>query len=297
MKPLPSLPSCPTQLCADDIEQFNQTGYLAFRDALTPQELEAARGAISELVQRLVRSQSITRKGPFWIAQGDDFGVQFEAGYEPASNEAHEADAGEDMAEVELKVRKLMWFCGQHPHFGYLSAEHPRLRGVLQSLIGQSPIFFQDMALIKPPHIGSEKPWHQDNAYFAVAPLEAVVGIWIALDDATTENGCMHVLPGGQRRGALKHFHGRDCEIVADRIEPSQAVPVELPAGGALFFAGMLPHQTPPNASPHRRRALQFHYRAASSRIVERDEYDHLYAEADGTPASCAAAPRAATSG
>lgn len=289
MKPLPSLRLCPAELCADDIEQFKQTGYLAFRDALTPQEVEAARGAISELVQRLVQSENITRKGPFLIAEGDDFGVQFESGYEPAS---HEADAGEDMAEVELKVRKLMWFCGQHPHFDYLSARHPKLRGVLQSLLGENPIFFQDMALIKPPHIGSEKPWHQDNAYFAVAPLEAVAGIWIALDDATIENGCMHVLPGGHRRGALKHFHGRDCEIVADRIEPSQAVPVELPAGGALFFAGMLPHQTPPNSSPHRRRALQFHYRAASSRLVERDEYDHLYAEADGTPASCAAAPR-----
>ena len=69
-------------------------------------------------------------------------------------------------------------------------------------------------------------------------------------------------------------------------------VAVELPAGGAMFFAGMLPHQTPPNASPRRRRALQFHYRSAASRIVSRAEYDHVYAEPDGTPASCAAAPR-----
>lgn len=272
-------------LGAEDIEHFEREGYLAFHDALTPQEVDAARDAISELVQRLVQSPNITRKGPFRIAAGDDFGVQFEAGYEP-ENEGPDVN----LAEIELQVRKLMWFCDQHPHFAYLSAEHPRLRGVLESLLGENPIFFQDMALIKPPFIGSEKPWHQDNAYFSVAPLEAVVGIWIALDDATVKNGCMHVLPGAHRRGALKHFHGRDCEIVADRIEPAQAVPVPLPAGGALFFAGMLPHQTPPNTSPLRRRALQFHYRAASSRLVERDEYDRLYAEADGTPASCAAA-------
>ena len=69
------------------------------------------------------------------------------------------------------------------------------------------------------------------------------------------------------------------------------AVPVELRAGGALFFAGMLPHMTPPNTSPDRRRALQFHYRSATSQIVNQAEYDRVYAEADGTPASCAAAP------
>ena len=57
-----------------------------------------------------------------------------------------------------------------------------------------------------------------------------------------------------------------------------------------MFFAGMLPHQTPPNSSPQRRRALQYHFRSASSRIVPREEYDRVYAEKDGTPASCAAA-------
>ncbi len=59
-----------------------------------------------------------------------------------------------------------------------------------------------------------------------------------------------------------------------------------------MFFHGMLPHQTPPNASPQRRRALQFHYRSADSRITDRDEYDAVFAEADGTPASCVAAKK-----
>jgi ectoine hydroxylase-related dioxygenase (phytanoyl-CoA dioxygenase family) len=149
---------------------------------------------------------------------------------------------------------------------------------------------FQDMALVKPPFIGSEKPWHQDNAYFSVTPLDSVLGVWIALDEATAANGCMHVLRGGHQLGALRHFHGRDCEIMPQRVDESQALAVPLPPGGAMFFYGMLPHQTPPNSSPDRRRALQFHYRSASSQVVPRDEYDRIYAEADGTPASCAAA-------
>jgi ectoine hydroxylase-related dioxygenase (phytanoyl-CoA dioxygenase family) len=156
------------------------------------------------------------------------------------------------------------------------------------------------MALVKPAWIGSEKPWHQDNAYFKYAPLESVVGFWVALDDASADNGCMHVLSGWHRRGGLKHFHAGDCQILPDRVAPGEPLAIELPAGGAMFFSGMLPHQTPPNRSPKPRRALQFHYRGVSTRAVDQAEYDRLFAEADGTPASCAAAlpaaPEAATS-
>jgi hypothetical protein len=140
---------------------------------------------------------------------------------------------------------------------------------------------------VKPPRVGSEKPWHQDNAYFRVTPLDQVLGVWIALDDATVENGCMHVLPDGHKRGPLRHYHGRDCEIVPDRIGDYLGEPIELPAGGALFFFGMLPHRTPVNTSSQRRRALQLHYRGAHSIQNEQADYDAIFAEADGSPASC----------
>jgi len=184
----------------------------------------------------------------------------------------------------------------QHPLFTCLAKDHPRIRGVVSSLLGANPVLFQDMALIKPPLIGSEKPWHQDDAYFTVTPLDAVCGVWIALDDAAVENGCMHVIPGGHRLGPLRHFHGevegagKDCQIVHGRLDASRAVPVELPAGGGMFFHGLMPHETPPNRSPQRRRALQFHYHSATARALSHEEYARVYAEADGTPASCYAA-------
>ena len=147
-----------------------------------------------------------------------------------------------------------------------------------------------DIALSKPPFIGSEKPWHQDNAYFNWLPLGLVGTVWIALDDATVENGCMHVLPGRHRLDALKHYHTIDCEILPDRFDRSAAVPVELPAGGAMWFSAMLPHQTPPNRSDQRRRALQFQFRGVETRAVSKEEFGKVFAEADGTPASCALA-------
>lgn len=264
--------------------QFESEGYLAFENVLTEEEVTRARQALSDLVAALARDPAAVQKGTLLQRPGARLMVQFEKEY------AAGRGADLDLAEVELKVRKLMSYHEDDPHLHFLATAQPGIQGIVAALLGPNPILFQDMALVKPPFIGSEKPWHQDNAYFSVTPLTAICGVWIALDDATVENGCMHVIPGGHRLGALRHHHDRDCEIVPGRIDPAQAVPVPLRAGGALFFLGMLPHQTPPNASPARRRALQFHYRSQSSRSVPREEYDRLYAEADGTPASCAAA-------
>jgi phytanoyl-CoA hydroxylase len=278
-------PACPTKLSPSLLDQFQHDGYLAFPDVLSPTEVATARAALSELVQRSVHDADFAFDAGGRNAQSKHsrFFVQFEP-----TQQGIDIHTLTDH-EIELRVRKLMWFCEVSPFFETLASSHPRIRGVVESLLGANPIRFQDMALIKPPFIGSEKPWHQDNAYFAVTPLEAVLGVWIALDDATADNGCMHVLVGEHKLGPRKHYHRTDCEIILDRLNPARAVPVELPAGGAMFFAGMLPHRTPPNASPHRRRALQFHYRSAASRIVPKDEYDKVYAEPDGTPASCAA--------
>ena len=102
----------------------------------------------------------------------------------------------------------------------------------------------------------------------------------------------MYTIPGGHRIGALKHVHGIDCQIAEGRLDLSRSVPVELKAGGAMFFSGMLPHQTPPNRGPRRRRALQFQYRGAHTRALTKEEYSRVFVEADGTPASCAVAER-----
>lgn len=276
------LEECPLELNAEHRAAFERDGYLAFQDVLTPQETGAARDALQELVQRLARKPR-AQNGPFWVLPGSRFAIQFEGGYVPDS-----ADP-----ELELKVRKFMWFVQEHDDLKYLANRHPRISAVLEGLLGPSALLYQDMALVKPPYVGSEKPWHQDNAYFSVAPLEAVCGVWIALDDSTAANGCMHVLPGGHRGGALKHIHDRDCEIPLSKIPADRVQAMEIPAGGALFFSSMLPHQTPPNHSPQRRRALQYHYRGADSVILPREEYDAVYREYDGMhsegiPASCA---------
>ncbi|HEX6971123.1 MAG TPA: phytanoyl-CoA dioxygenase family protein, partial [Limnochordia bacterium] len=95
---------------------------------------------------------------------------------------------------------------------------------------------------------------------------------WIALDPATAENGCMHVIPGSHRDGPVVHFQRRDWQICDRDVAVGRDTFVELAPGGCLIFDGMIHHGTPPNRSPLRRRALQFHYKPASVQWTSREE-------------------------
>ena len=273
---------CPEQLNAAQIADWQRDGFLAFTDVLSPAETEAAKAALSQAVDdlRFNRREDVNGYGHVWRAREGKLAVQFEQTGAPIESDA---------PDLELKIRKFLDVIEAAPAVETIATAHPKIRAILDELIGQDAILTQNMALVKPPG-GVAKPWHQDDAYFKIAPLNAVCGVWIALDDAGLDNGCMRVWPGGHHVGALRHYHGADCEIVPDRVLPPEVVAVPLPPGGAIFFGGLLPHQTPINASDSRRRALQFHYRARDSRVVSDEAYDQIFAEADGTPASCAAA-------
>lgn len=286
------LAPCPADLSSDLISQFKETGYLAFEQVLSGVEVEAARQALSRITEELSsdpasiynppRQAGLLRGATYRRADTQSM-LQLEAGFDPV---------GASLDRIENNVRKFMWFADEDPIFQSMVTSGSRLHKVVESLLGQDPVLFQEMALVKPAFVGCEKPWHQDNAYFSVEPLDAILGVWIALDDAGVENGCMHVIPGGHLDGGFRHHHGTDCEIDPGLLAVERAVPVPIPAGGAMFFYGMLPHETPPNRSEHRRRALQFHFRGANSRIVDEAAYDRIFIDRGGVAASCRAASR-----
>jgi len=293
---LPELAECPDVLDESHIEQFHCDGYLAFENVLTMEEVEAARATLTELHASLfadamngvakVREANARATKNYSGMQIRHPENGFHTHYEPGLNPL-------DMSveEAEEKFRKMHGYHDQHSVFQALVG-HPRTKGFIEAVLGQKAILKGTMALSKPPFIGSEKPWHQDNAYFNWLPLESLATAWIALDDATIENGCMHVLSGFHAKGAFKHCHTIDCQIVPGRLDYSGAVPIEMKAGGGMIFSAMLPHQTPPNRTGSRRRALQFQYRGENTRDVSKEEFAKVFVEADGTPASCALGER-----
>ena len=253
-----ALNACPEKLSNDQIMQYGRDGYLAFADVLTPGEVAECRQALERIGRELVEDKATRYTAPqagknfnyvgaYYQRPDSPSSMQLEPGFDPDSR---------PFEEIKGRVRKFMWFCREAEIFQHLVSPASRLNQVVSSLIGANPILFQEMALLKPPLVGSEKPWHQDNAYFSVSPLGQVVGVWIALDDANAGNGCMHTIPGGHVEGGFQHHHGVDCEIDPALLQLDRVRPVPIPAGGAMFFHGMLPHETPPNRSPDLRRAL-----------------------------------------
>jgi len=77
-------------------------------------------------------------------------------------------------------------------------AQSPVLVSAVEDLIGPS-LIFRDAVVAKPPRTGTAIHYHQDAAYWDVAPAERVVSAWVALDDAGEEAGCLRVVPGSHQ--------------------------------------------------------------------------------------------------
>ncbi|OAS19054.1 phytanoyl-CoA dioxygenase family protein [Paenibacillus oryzisoli] len=178
--------------------------------------------------------------------------------------------------EKELAVRKVHEFVNVDERLRGI-AEHPAIIAIVQDILGETPRLVQDMALLKPPHGGGEKPWHQDMAYGNLAYEKPVVGVWIALDEAALDNGCMHVIPGSHADGATPHYAIRDWQLCDSHVQVERDVAVPLLPGGILLFHGLLKHGTPYNLSTKKRRALQFHYVGESAVKLTPKEYKRFF--------------------
>lgn len=150
-------------------------------------------------------------------------------------------------------------------------AGHHSLVDILTTVIGPNVKCMQSMLFIK----AAGKPgqaWHQDEDYIPTRD-RSLTGCWLALDDATVENGCLWVIPGSQKPGILwpQHFHNNpqfDCawESIEFPYTDEDAVPVEVKAGSVVVFNGYLLHRSLPNrATAGFRRSLVTHYMSAES--------------------------------
>ena len=180
-------------------------------------------------------------------------------------------------AEADLSDEDLLrrYICIHHPHKVSSTARAalaaPRVVDALVRVVGPNVKAMQSMLFIKSEGKPGQ-PWHQDE-YFIPTRDRSLTAVWIALDNATVENGCLWVLPGSHRRGVLYPSREQqdprfDCSIEAYDFPyaDEDAVPVEIPAGSALIFNGYLLHRSLENSGRHGyRRALANHYMSAES--------------------------------
>jgi phytanoyl-CoA hydroxylase len=122
-------------------------------------------------------------------------------------------------------------------------------------LIGPDARLYWDMAVYKKPGTVEQFPWHQDNGYTYVDPQQYLT-CWVALNDATEENGCCWVLPGAHKQGTLAHRATRVGLACIDEDQPEGSYPVPVKAGSIVVMSSLAPHKTGPNLSTGVRKAL-----------------------------------------
>jgi phytanoyl-CoA hydroxylase len=246
-------------LTDDHVRQFWERGYLVVDRVLDAEEIAGSIEALMDIIYDRSTGSKVQFVKPRSELRTDE--------------------------EKELAARKVYDYIEHEPRLRDM-AYHPDIIAAMTKLFGESPKVAQDQAILKPPAGGAEKPWHQDMAYGTLAYDKSVIGIWIALDPAELDNGCMHVIPYSHREGGAPHYAVRDWQLCDSSVQVERDVAVPLQPGGALIFSGLLHHGTPPNFTAKRRRSLQIHYAPESANKLSPQEYKRMFTN-EMTGAEC----------
>ena len=212
----------------EQIAQFRSEGYVAVPDFWSHDEVRAMRLELARLK---------------------------EAG--KLRNVATEGD-GKTYSQTKANLQ----LCPMWPHSDFFRAMPfaPKVAEAVGQLIGDPVILHLDLVFLKPGRHGAGTNWHQDNAYFQIEDPLWGTALWSAVHEATVENGTMEVIPGSFRE---KYEHDRDPESdhhIRCWPDEAKAVPVELPEGGALFFAYGTAHCTRGNKTDRERAGVALHF-------------------------------------
>lgn len=247
---LADLPRIDVPKIVDDqqIKDFVDYGFLTAPGLITPEEIEELRADTVKLARGGYPCDSL----------------------KPVSSELTDAEVLQSI------------LCIHQPHYISPVAEkycrHPKICGILSQITAAhlphwdgSVKCMQSMLFVKPPQFQGQA-WHQDEIYIPTRD-RSLIGAWIAMDDATIENGCLWVLPGSHRTGYLypqrDHNNPDEFDFAGESygFDDSGAVPVEVKAGTLVFFNGYLLHRSFKNRSNIYRRVLVNHYCNAWSRL------------------------------
>ncbi len=255
-------------LSAGALESYRRDGFLVLPDFVAPERCLALRERALELAREHVpppeQATVFTADGGarhaaerYFLDSGEAVRCFFE-------KDAFGAD-GRLRGEAHLSLNKLGHAMHDlDPVFGAFSRT-PELAAVAADVGLESALLLQSMYIFKQPRIGGEVVCHTDHTYLWTEP-PSVVGFWFAIDDATTENGCMWALPGGHRlpvraRSRLNAARSASELVVLDPAPyPTEGlVPLEARRGTLVLLHGALPHLSGPNRSDRPRHAYTLH--------------------------------------
>jgi phytanoyl-CoA hydroxylase len=163
------------------------------------------------------------------------------------------------------KIRNIFHLHQANPYFQELAAA-PQFARLARAIFDDEPVLVSVELFGKPAKVGSEVPYHQDNAYFNLVPAQAFT-CWVALADATEQNGCVRYIEASHKLGNLPHHasgvKGNSMRLSSLPADVGREISGVVRRGGALIHHCNTIHRSEPNASDDDRPGLLFVYKAA----------------------------------
>ena len=227
----------------DDVRSFRESGYVRGGSVLDAPQIEALRAGLED--------------------------IRF--GRNPRTAELYEID-DDYRRDPDRNVFHFLgaWLIDEAFHdlvfHAAVTVKAAQLLGVPRARLWHDQVFY------KPPRHPGVVTWHQDYSYWTRATPPGHVTCWIALDDATLENGCVQYVPGSHRWGLLPRISlTNDMDAVKAFLEPDQAAAfrpaaMEVAAGECLFHDAHTVHGSYGNASARPRRGVALNYMKPDTR-------------------------------
>jgi len=252
-------------LSANQLDQFDQQGYLVIADFIKPHQRQALMQRAAELIDAFQPSKQRSifttdeqerTSDDYFLSSGNQIRFFFE--------EKAIAEDGSFTVPKQQSINKIGH--AQHlldPVYRAM-VEELDFTSLGQQLGIQQPRALQSMHIFKQPNIGGEVNLHQDSTFLYTQP-KSCIGFWLALEDATIDNGCLQALPGGHKIPLKQRFKllpqgGTAFETLDDSPWPEESLTMlEVPAGTMIILHGQLPHYSAANTSNRSRQAFTLH--------------------------------------
>ncbi|MES2464259.1 MAG: phytanoyl-CoA dioxygenase family protein [Armatimonadota bacterium] len=211
---------------------LNEDGYFLLENVFTSAEMEA-------LTERIEAHQKQHQE--MLEKQGGTQGI----------SRANEITFTSHLAQNDAAIRSFV----SRPEFVSITTE----------ILGPDVDLYWNQSVFKAPEGEKQFPWHQDDGYTPVTPSPYLT-LWLALNDATPQNGCISVMPGSHKKGLLPHRNSDIGLVCHDADDPDQGVLVPVKAGSMAVFWSLTMHKSGANVSAGPRKAFVIQYAQAGLR-------------------------------
>lgn len=253
-------------------QSYRDNGYLVIDQCFDDEQMDQLKSAANNIVAEFdpnstrtvfsTENQSQTRD-EYFLSSDDKVRCFFEEDAFDATGELKQ-DKALSINKIGHALHKLS------PEFEAFSHSQT-IKSIATDLGLARPQIHQSMYIFKQPKIGGVIRWHQDGSYFLSTPL-SVVTFWLAVEDATIQNGCLQVQSGGADMPLKEQFirypdNSTELKVLHDRPWPTDdcAKPLEVKKGTLVVFNGLLPHFSAPNLSDKSRHAYTLHITCANT--------------------------------